>query len=98
MDDDRIAGAQLVEIERRAHRTSGFVHIRLRLQQQDPFAGDLAAPGTALETAPRGRKPVASADYVGDDIADIVTLASVFDPGLPSPTMINMGSGGAAAR
>ena len=52
MDDDDVAGLDLVEAQRLADRPAGLVHEGLRLEEQDLLAAERALGDLGLEASP----------------------------------------------
>ncbi|MNE63427.1 hypothetical protein D3C80_1587770 [compost metagenome] len=82
VEDDDLAGFDLVEARRLADRAAALVHIGLRLHQQDldraVGAIDLALADDGLELGPLGTEAPAARDLVHGHEADVVAVLFVF--------------------
>ena len=61
VEDDGVAGLELVELQRRPDGVAGKVHVGAGLQQQDLLGPEAALGDLAVELRPPGAKPCAAA-------------------------------------
>src|SRR5579885_2896617 len=85
VDDGDLAGIELEEARRRAHRLTAVVHEGLRLQQHDLAPGDRPFRELALEARPEGAERMAADDRVHRHEADIVPRTLVAGSGIAEP-------------
>ncbi|MNX84031.1 hypothetical protein D3C86_1158110 [compost metagenome] len=89
VEDDDLAGFDLVEARRLADRAAALVHIGLRFHQQDldraVGAVDLAFADDGLELGPLGTEAPAARDLVHGHEADVVAVLLVFGARIAEP-------------
>ena len=82
VEDRDVAERDLEEPHGIRHRPSGFVHVGLRLEEDDLLARDRCLGRIGLEALSPGRRPVDARDFVHRHETDIVTVPGIAGAGI----------------